>query len=189
MVCSDHLLNHTSSVHCLPFPVPFPQVPNGAAWDQHPNNLLVSQVLVLGSSSGPAQAKRGNYPLHSLVSFYVVKVALTHPNSRDGRVTQIWPTTPPWLFNYCDCFRDCYVTPSRPRTTSFWISVGTIEKENIFLLWSLNFRMLAWGSTFSESEATSEDSSVEMEKSNSSLMTLSISLVPWQCIHNFKCPF
>lgn len=83
MVCSGHLLSHTSSVHCLPFPVSFPQVPNGAAWDHHPNNLLVSQVLVLGSSSGPAQAKRGNYPPHSLVSFYVVKVVLT-PSQLQG---------------------------------------------------------------------------------------------------------
>lgn len=81
------------------------------------------------------------------------------------------------------------MTPSRPRKTSPWISVGTIEKENIFLLWSLNFRMLASGSTFSESEATSEDSSVEMKKSNESLMTLSVSLVPWQCTHSFKGHF
>lgn len=70
------------------------------------------------------------------------------------------------------------MTPSRPMTTFTWISVGTIEKENIFLLWSLNFRMLAWGSTFSESEATSGDSSVKMKKSNQILMALSASLVP-----------
>lgn len=90
MACSGHLLNYTPSVHYLPFPVSFPQVPKGVAWDHHPNNLLVSQVLVLGSSSGPAQAKRGNYPSHSLVSFYVVKSGTDPtPNSRDGHVTQV----------------------------------------------------------------------------------------------------
>lgn len=77
MGCSGHLFNYTSSVHYLTFPISFPQVPNGADGDHHPNNLLVTQVLVLGSSSGPAQAKRGNYLSHSLVSFYVVKVILT----------------------------------------------------------------------------------------------------------------
>ena len=47
-----------------------------------------------------------------------------------------------------------------------------MEKENIFLLWSLNFRLVAWGPIFSETEATSEDSSAEMKNRNQILMAL-----------------